>query len=150
MSLWGAVMGHANFLMHGAGWIEGGLCASFEKMIIDAEMLQAMVEFMLPPSVDEASLGLEAIKDVGPVGHFFGIPHKLERYESAFYAPLVSDWNNYENWRDNGSKDATQRAHATYRQMLDDYQAPPLDPARAEAIEDFVSRRKAAGGAAEA
>ncbi len=149
MSLWAAVMGHANFLMHGAGWIEGGLCASFEKMIIDAEMLQAMAEFMLPPPVDEASLGLDAIKDVGPGGHFFGTAHTLERYESAFYAPLVSDWNNYENWRDSGSKDATQRAHAIYRQMLDHYEAPPLDEARAEAIEDFISRRKADGGVAE-
>ena len=149
MSLWAAVQGHANLLMHGAGWIEGGLCASFEKMIIDAEMLQAMAEFLRPLTVDDASLGLEAIKDVGPGGHFFGTSHTLERYESAFYAPLVSDWNNFENWQDNGSKDATLRAHEIYRRMLDAYQPPAIDVAAAEAINDFVARRKSEGGVVE-
>lgn len=149
MSLWAAVQGHANLLMHGAGWIEGGLCASFEKMIIDAEMLQAMAEFLRPLTVDDASLGLEAIKDVGPGGHFFGTSHTLERYESAFYAPLVSDWNNFENWQDNGSKDATLRAHEIYQRMLDAYQPPAIDVAAAEAIDDFVARRKIEGGVVE-
>jgi len=149
MSLWAATMGHANVLMHGAGWIEGGLCASFEKLIIDAEMLQAMAEFLCPPAVDEASLGLDAIKDVGPGGHFFGTPHTLERYETAFYAPIVSDWNNFENWRDAGSKDTTRRAHELYRRILENYEAPGLDPARVEAIDDFVARRKAEGGVVE-
>ena len=149
MSLWAAVQGHANLLMHGAGWIEGGLCASFEKMIIDAEMLQAMAEFLRPLTVDDASLGLEAIKDVGPGGHFFGTTHTLERYESAFYAPLVSDWNNFENWQDNGSKDATLRAHEIYQRMLDAYQPPAIDVAAAEAIDDFVARRKLEGGVVE-
>ncbi len=149
MSLWAAVQGHANLLMHGAGWIEGGLCASFEKMIIDAEMLQAMAEFLRPLTVDDASLGLEAIKDVGPGGHFFGTSHTLERYESAFYAPLVSDWSNFENWRDNGSKDATLRAHEIYQRMLDAYQPPAIDVAAAEAIDDFVARRKSDGGVVE-
>ncbi len=149
MSSWAALMGHANFLMHGAGWLEGGLCASFEKMIIDAEMLQAMSEFLSPLVVDEASLGFEAVKDVGPGGHFFGTTHTLERYETAFYAPMLSDWNNFENWQDRGSKDATQRAHEISRQLLQDYQAPPIDKARSEAIRDFIARRKSEGGVAE-
>ena len=118
-------------------------------MIIDAEMLQAMAEFMLPPPVDEASLGLDAIKGVGPGGHFFGTAHTLEHYETAFYAPLVSDWNNFENLRDSGSKAATQRAHEIHLRMLDDCQAPPRDIARAEAIENYVAQRKVAGGVAE-
>ena len=149
MSLWAALMGHAHFLMHGAGWIEGGLCASFEKMIIDAEMLQAMSEFFQPLTIDDESLGLDAVKDVGPGGHFFGTEHTLERYESAFYAPLVSDWNNFETWEERGSSNATQRAHQIYRKMLTEYQAPAIDISKAEAIADFVARRKTEGGVAE-
>lgn len=149
MSTWAAVMGHANFLMHGAGWLEGGLCASFEKMIIDAEMLQGFSEFLRPLVVDDGSLGLDAVKDVGPGGHFFGTAHTLERYETAFYAPLVSDWNNFENWQDRGSKNATQRAYEISRQLLNDYQAPPIDEGRAEAIRDFIAKRKSEGGVAE-
>ena len=87
MSIWGAVMGHANMVMHGAGWMEGGLVASFEKMILDAEILQGMGEFMQPLVVDADSLAFDAIKEVGPGGHFFGVGHTLERYETAFYAP---------------------------------------------------------------
>ncbi len=79
MSLWGAVMGHANIVMHGAGWLEGGLCASFEKFVLDVEMLQMMAEFLRPIVVDEATLGLDAIREVQPGGHFFGAAHTLER-----------------------------------------------------------------------
>jgi trimethylamine---corrinoid protein Co-methyltransferase len=90
MSVWGAVMGGSNLVMHGAGWMEGGLVASFEKLVVDVEILQMMSEFLTPIRVDEAELGLEAIAEVGPGGHFFGSPHTLERYETAFYSPLIS------------------------------------------------------------
>jgi len=110
MSLWGAVMGGANLVNHAAGWLEGGLTASFEKLIIDAEMLQMMASYLQPIEVDDASLGLEAIGAVGPGGHFFGSPHTLERYEHAFYSPLVSDWRNFETWAESGSPDTTERA----------------------------------------
>ena len=84
MSLWGAVMGHANLVLHGAGWMEGGLCASFEKMILDADLLQMMVEFLKPIAVTEETLGLAAIKGVGPGGHFFGAAHTLARLRVRF------------------------------------------------------------------
>lgn len=146
MSLWGAVMGHANMVMHAAGWMEGGLRASFEKMVMDAEMLQHMAEFLRPIEVNDDTLGLSAIREVGPGGHFFGCAHTLERYETAFYGPMLSDWRNFENWQDGGSPDATQRAHATYKQLLTDYEEPYLDPAIREELDTFVARRKEEGG----
>jgi trimethylamine--corrinoid protein Co-methyltransferase len=146
MSLWGAVMGHANLILHSAGWMEGGLVASFEKMVVDAEMIQGMTEFMRPLEVSDATLAVDAIKEVGPGGHFFGSPHTMERYETAFYAPLVSDWRNFETWRQAGAIQAAQHANAIWKQLLAEYAPPPLDPAIDEALKDYVARRKAEGG----
>jgi trimethylamine---corrinoid protein Co-methyltransferase len=146
MSTWGAVMGHANMVMHGAGWMEGGLVASFEKVILDAEILQGMGEFMQPLVIDADTLAFDAIKEVGPGGHFFGVGHTLERYETAFYSPILSDWRNYESWREAGALTAEQRANAIWKQLLVDYQQPPLDPSIDEALKSFVERRKREGG----
>jgi trimethylamine--corrinoid protein Co-methyltransferase len=90
MSLWGAILGHGNLVYHAAGWQEGGLTASFEKLVLDVEMLQMMIEFLKPIAVNEQELGFDAIKGVATGGHFFGEPHTMERYEHAFYRPLVS------------------------------------------------------------
>ena len=147
MSIWAAVMGHANLVMHGAGWLEGGLCASFEKMIIDAEMLQMMAAFLEPIEVNDATLGLDAMAEAGPGGHFFGTAHTLERYETAFYEPIVSDWRNFETWEEHGSQTATQRANGIWKKILEEYEQPPLDEARDEALKDFIARRKRDGGA---
>jgi len=142
MSLWGAMMGGAHLINHAAGWLGGGLTASFEKLIIDAEMLQMMAAYFEPMEVSEASLALSAIRDVGPAGHFFGTAHTLERYETAFYEPLVSNWDNYETWLEAGGITATQRANTLWKQMLTEYEKPPLDPAIDEALVDYVARRK--------
>jgi len=147
MSLWGAVMGGANIVLHAAGWLEGGLTASVEKFIVDVEMLQMFAELLQPVPVDEASLGLEAMADVGPGGHFFGTPHTLERFETAFYAPLVSDWRNFETWRDDGSVDAMTRANRIFKQTLAAYEAPPVDPATLDEIDAYIARRTEEGGA---
>ena len=147
MSIWGAVMGHANLVMHGAGWLEGGLCASFEKMVLDAEMLQMMAEVLQPIEVSESSLGLDAVREVGPGGHFFGAAHTLERYETAFYAPILSDWRNFETWEESGAETATQRANRLYKNILADYQAPALEDSRREELDAFVARRREEGGA---
>jgi hypothetical protein len=109
MAVWGAVMGGVNLLYQGAGWLEGGLTASFEKLIIDAEILQMLSEVLQPLPVDDASLGFEAIAEVGPGGHFFGAAHTLERYETAFYRPMLSDWRNFETWQADGARTATER-----------------------------------------
>jgi len=144
MSLWSAVMAHGNLIMHAAGWMEGGLVASFEKMALDAELLQGMAEFLAPIRVDEGTLALDAIREVGPGGHFFGAAHTLARYETAFYAPLLSDWRNFENWRDAGAPTAEQRANGIWKRLLADYRPPPLDPAITEALDAYVARRKEA------
>lgn len=146
MSLWGAVMGHANMVMHGAGWMEGGLVASFEKVVIDVEMLQMMAEFCNGIAVNEEELAFEAIEEVGPGGHFFGAAHTLARYETAFYDPVVSNWSNYEAWMEAGAETADQRANRIWKQVLDEYTPPPLPEDRAAELAEFVARRKEEGG----
>ncbi len=142
MAVWGAVMGGVNLLYQGAGWLEGGLTASFEKLILDAEILQMIAEVLVPFPVDEASLAFDAIAEVGPGGHFFGTSHTLERYESAFYRPLLSDWRNFETWQADGARTATERANAIWHQLLDAYVPPPLEPGVADELDAFVARRK--------
>jgi len=109
-SLQAAILSHSHLINHAAGWLEGGLVASLEKIVVDAEMLRGWAEILKPVTFDEDDLGVEAIKGVEPGGHFFGTAHTLARYESAFYRPLLSDWSNYENWAEAGARDATQRA----------------------------------------
>jgi len=142
MSLWAAVIGGGNLIHHGAGWLEGGLCASFEKMVLDAEMMQMMAEFVRPVVIDDAEIGLSAHEEVAAGGHFFGSAHTLARFETAFYQPMVSDWRNYESWKEAGAIDATQRAHLIWKELLANYEAPPLDVAKKDALAEYVARRK--------
>ena len=122
-SLWGAIMGGVNFLMHGAGWMEGGLQASFEKMALDADLLAMVAEFLRPLRVDEAELALEAMREVGPGGHFFGAEHTQSRYRTAFFSPMISDWRNYETWREAGSPTALDAAERIVADRLRDFVA---------------------------
>jgi trimethylamine---corrinoid protein Co-methyltransferase len=142
MAVWGAVMGGVNLLYQGAGWLEGGLTASYEKLIIDAEILQMMSEVLVPFAVDAATLGFDALADVGPGGHFFGSSHTLERYETAFYRPLVSDWRNFETWEADGARTATERANTIWKRLLAEAVPPALEPSVAEELDAFVARRK--------
>ncbi|MBL9034011.1 MAG: trimethylamine methyltransferase family protein [Rhodospirillaceae bacterium] len=144
MSIWSSVMAHANLVYHGAGWMEGGLTASFEKIVLDVEMLQMIAETIQPFAVSPEDIALDAIASVPPGGHFFGAAHTLERYETAFYRPLVSDWRSYESWKADGARDATQRATAIWQQALERYQEPPLDPAIREALDAHMAKRKEA------
>ena len=145
-SLWGAIQGGVNLLMHGAGWMEGGLHASYEKMILDADLLHMVSAFLEPPVVDEATLGLDAIRDVGPGGHFFGTQHTQDRFRTAFYKPMISDWRNYESWEEGGSPQAPAKANAIWKEMLATYEPPPLDAAIRAELDEFVAKRHAEGG----
>jgi trimethylamine--corrinoid protein Co-methyltransferase len=142
MSLWAAILGGANVVYHAAGWLEGGLTASFEKLVLDVEMLQQMAAMMQPLQVNEATLGLDAIANVPTGGHFFGEAHTLERYETAFYQPILSDWSNFESWEAAGSLTATERATQVWKQALKEYTPPAMLPERREALDAYVTRRR--------
>jgi trimethylamine--corrinoid protein Co-methyltransferase len=146
MSLWGALLGGCNFILHAAGWLESGLTTSYEKFILDIEQLQMFAEVFQPVGAQPSDLALEAVAEVGAGGHFFGCAHTMERYRSAFYAPLVSDWRNYGTWENDGAKTATQRATEVCRTTLDRYVAPVRDPAIVESMDAYVRKRIDAGG----
>ncbi len=147
-SLWGAINGGMHLLKHGAGWMEGGLCCSYEKVILDIDLLQMVEEFLLPLDFSEAALALDAIDEVGPGGHFFGIQHTQDRFRDAFYSPVLSDWRNYESWQEAGSPDALQKANRIWKERLALYEAPVIEPAIAEELAEFVNKRKRQGGVA--
>ena len=140
-SLQAAILSHSHLINHAAGWLEGGLSASLEKIVVDAELLRNWAEILKPVSFSDDDLAVDAIAGVAAGGHFFGAPHTLARYESAFSRPLLSDWSNYENWSDAGARTATQRATGIWKKMLADYVPPPLDPSIKEAMDAFVARR---------
>src|SRR5262249_5678079 len=99
-------------------------------------------EMLKPPQFGDDELAVEAIKEVAPGGHFFGSPHTLARYETAFWRPILSDWSNFENWRDRGSKDATLRANEVWKATLLAYEPPSIDPAVKEALNAYVVKRR--------
>ena len=142
MSLWGAILGHANLVNHAGGWLEGGLTASFEKLVIDAEMLQMMVETLKPIAVSDDELALDSIAEVRPGGHHFGTAHTLQRYETAFYAPLLSTRQNFESWEAAGSLSAAERANGIWKRLLAEYEQPQIDPAVEEALRSYADRRR--------
>jgi trimethylamine--corrinoid protein Co-methyltransferase len=145
-SLWGAIMGGANIVFHGAGWMEGGLHASPEKMVIDGDLLQSVATFLQPLVIDDASMAVEAIAEVGPGGHHFGTQHTQDRYRDAFFAPAVSDWRNYETWAEAGSPTALDHAERLVAQHLEAYEPPALDDAVRAELSDYIDRRVAEGG----
>jgi trimethylamine--corrinoid protein Co-methyltransferase len=142
MTLWPAVLAHANIVLHAAGWLDAGLVCSLEKFILDVEGLAVMHRFLDGLTIDDESLALDSIASVGSGGHHFGTPHTMARFEDAFYLPLVSDRQNYEAWEENGALDAAQRAHRVAKNLLESYERPPIDPAIDEALQDYVARRK--------
>jgi trimethylamine--corrinoid protein Co-methyltransferase len=140
-TLWPAVLAHTNFVMHAAGWLEGGLTASYEKFILDAENLAMFAHFLQGFAIDETTLALDMIAAVGPGGHHFGTDHTQARFSTEFYEGFVSDRQGYEAWLAGGGQDAPRRASILWKEVLARYEPPPLDPAIAEAVEDYTARR---------
>jgi trimethylamine---corrinoid protein Co-methyltransferase len=133
----------ANWVMHSAGWLEGGLVAGYEKFIVDVEILQMMQVEFTPLEIDEDSMAFGAHEEVGHGGHFLGAQHTMERFRTCFYRPLLSSSENYERWTRNGGKDATERAGEIYRTRLQEFQPPALDDAVRQELEEYVVRRRA-------
>src|SRR5689334_552968 len=133
----------ANWVMHAAGWLEGGLVACYEKFVIDIEILRMLQVEFTPLEIDEASLAFGAHTEVGHGGHFLGAAHTMERFRTCFYRPLLSSSANYDRWMRNGAKDAAARATEIYQKQLEEYERPPLDDAVREELEEYVVRRRA-------
>lgn len=147
MSTWAAVLAGATIIVHSAGWLEGGLTISYEKLITDLEMVQSFAELCVPTVANDAEMAFEAIKDVQPGGHFFETQHTMDRYRTAFYEPLVADWSNIGQWTEAGALTADQRATAIWQQRLEAFTPPAVDGARLEALDQFIEKRMAEGGA---
>ena len=137
----------AHLLMHAAGWVEGGLCTSYEKFVLDCEIVQSLAQMLEPVSIDSDTLALDEIAQVGPGGHFFGTPRTIATFETAFYRPLVSTTQNYGAWAEGGGRSAAERATGIWREALAQYAEPLLDPAIHDAMQAFVAQRKEQGGA---
>ena len=148
-SLWSAVQSGTNMVYHSAGWLEGGLIASPEKFVMDCEILQQIQRYMEPATfaTAEDDIAFDAIAEVGHEGHFFGIQHTQDRYTSAFYQPFLSDWKNFEAWEAAGGIWTAERAHHLYKEIVNSFEAPPMDDGIREELAEFVERRKAEGGA---
>jgi trimethylamine--corrinoid protein Co-methyltransferase len=143
MSMLAAVQCGANFILHSAGWLEGGLTMGYEKFVMDADFCAALHVWMRGLPLDDNAFALDAFREVGPGKHFFGAAHTLANYETAYWESAVADNNPFEQWRDEGMRDAPQRASERCRRLIAEYQQPKLDPAVDEALREFVSRRKA-------
>jgi trimethylamine--corrinoid protein Co-methyltransferase len=132
----------ANFVMHSAGWLEGGLVSCYEKFIVDIELLRELRYEFSPLEIDDASLAFDAHVEVGAGGHFLGAAHTLERFRECFYRPLLSSTENFDRWTKRGGRDTKARAAEIWRKTLDEYEQPPLDEAVQEALREFVDRRR--------
>ena len=141
-NLWPAIQAHSNMIMHAVGWIDGGLTISYEKFIIDVENLAMFYHFLEGFAIDDDTLALDMIAQIGPGGHHFGTPHTQARFKSEFYQSTLADRLGYDAWQDAGSQNTAQRAHKIWKELLKQYEAPPLDPAIRDALKDFIARRE--------
>ena len=132
-----------NWVMHSAGWLEGGLVSCYEKFIVDIEILRMLQVEFTPLEIDEASLAFGAHAEVGHAGHFLGAAHTMERFRTCFYRPLLSSSDNYTRWVGRGGLDAAARASAISQRMLAEYEPPPIDEAVRAELEEYVVRRRA-------
>jgi trimethylamine--corrinoid protein Co-methyltransferase len=137
------VLAGVNFVLHAAGWLEGGLACGYEKFVMDADQCGMMAVFAKGMDLSENGQALDAIRQNGPGQHFLGTAHTLANFETAFYRSEIADNNSFEQWQEDGALDAAQRANKIWKRMLAEYEAPPIDPGIDEALQDFIARRKA-------
>ncbi len=140
-SLWAAQLCGAHWVFHAHGWMEAGLTTGFEKTVLDSEMIGMMGALRGSLDLSDADEAIAAIANVGHGGHFLGDPHTIARYETAFHSPVISDWRPFEFWQQSGSPDASQRANTRWKELLEAYVPPAIDPSTTEQLAEFVERR---------
>jgi trimethylamine---corrinoid protein Co-methyltransferase len=143
MAMLPAVLGRANFVLHAAGWLENGLAAGYEKFVLDCEVLGMFHKLFQGVDFSEEAFAMESIRSVEPGGHHLGTEHTMRHFRTAFYRAELFDYRSAEQWLSEGAEEAPQRARARYKQLLKEYEAPALDPAKEEALQEFIARRKA-------
>jgi trimethylamine--corrinoid protein Co-methyltransferase len=142
-SLLPTILAGTNFVLHGAGWLEGGLCAGYEKFVMDADQLGMMQVLAGGIDLSENGQGLDAVREVGPGSHYLGCAHTQRNFETAFYRSAIADNNSFEQWEADGALDAAQRANKIWKQMLADYETPAIDPGVDEGLKEFIAKKKA-------
>ncbi|MEM1274151.1 MAG: trimethylamine methyltransferase family protein [Pseudomonadota bacterium] len=145
--LWGCLLAGATVTIHAAGWMEGGLTVGYEKLITDLEVLQMVAEMCVPTEAGPAAIGLDALAEVQPGGHFFAAAQTMARYQTEFYSPLVADWSNFGTWQDAGARDATMRATDIWQAILAEPEPNHLTADQSGAVAAFIEKRRAEGGA---
>ncbi|MCY4541911.1 MAG: trimethylamine methyltransferase family protein [Rhodobacteraceae bacterium] len=147
MGMWSCLLAGSTIVLHAAGWIEGGLTVSYEKFITDMEVVHMFADLCQARGGDEDDLALDALQEVNPGGHFFGCEHTMQRYQTAFYPPLVADWSTFGTWNARGRKDASERATEMWKRIVRDHEPPPANANRMEKLRQYIAKHKAAGGA---
>jgi len=137
-----AALAGVNFMLHTAGWLEGGLVMGYEKFVMDADQAGILGVMLRGVDLSENGQALDALREVGPGEHFLGASHTQKNFERAFYRSVIADNNSFEQWEQDGSLDAAERANTIWKRMLDEYEPPPLDPAIDEELVAFIDRRK--------
>ena len=143
MTLLPTMQAGVNFVLHAAGWIEGGLAISLEKLVMDADQLGMMSVYAKGIDMTENGQAMDAFRTNEHGQHFLGNAHTLANFETAFYRSPIADNNSYEQWSDEGGRTAAQRANTMWKRMLDEYEAPPLDSAHDEEMRAYIATRKA-------
>ena len=141
-SMHSTMLAGANYVLHAAGWMEGGLCTGFEKLVMDADRLGSYQKLLGGLEVDDNSLARDAYEEVDAGGHFLGSSHTMRNYKTAFYEPALSDSENVESWEEKGSTDMRTRAYERWNTLLNQYEPPPIDEATDEALQAFIAKRK--------
>jgi trimethylamine--corrinoid protein Co-methyltransferase len=136
------VLARVNFVLHSAGWLEGGLAAGYEKFVLDCQLLGAFHKFLQGLDLSDNGMAMESLRTVATDSHHLGTDHTMQNFRTAFYRADLFDYNSYEQWLEEGAQTATQRANTRYKQLLRNYERPPLDPALEEALQEFIKRRK--------
>ncbi|MCC7162535.1 MAG: trimethylamine methyltransferase family protein [Anaerolineae bacterium] len=142
MTFWPTFLACTNFVLHAAGWLESGLVSSYEKFVMDVEILRMMQVFLRGFSLDQEGLALDALEEIGPGGYFFGAAHTMRHFRQAFYRPLIADVQNYVRWEQKGAETADVRANRVWKKWLSEYEQPKMDEGIAEALGEFVTKRK--------